>query len=68
LPMPRTNEPNAPVSFRPGDDIKQRVERFAVPRPIPMHTAMRILLKAGLERVERGEIIDLRDPMRAAPA
>jgi hypothetical protein len=58
-------EPNQPVHFRMGDNLKARVERFAIPRSIPVHCALRVLLNDALRRVENGEQIqDLTDPMR----
>jgi hypothetical protein len=64
--MPRKNKPNPPIGLRLGDNITKRVEQFAIPRSIPVHTALRILLADALERIEAGHIPDLRDPMRVA--
>jgi hypothetical protein len=49
--------------FRPGDALRHRIDRFAQPRGLKRHTALRVLLAAALERVERGEAISLPDPL-----
>jgi hypothetical protein len=50
--------------FRPGPELKNRIENFRRPRALPRNVALRVLLNAALEIVERGETIPLHDPLR----
>jgi hypothetical protein len=59
----KNRETNTPYHFRVNDEIRQGIRNFARPRGLPEQTALRVLIRAGLQRTER-EQIDLSDPMK----
>jgi hypothetical protein len=50
--------------FRPGAELRARLDNFAIPRGMSRHAALRVLIAASLEVVERGGTISLVDPLR----